>query len=183
MINVVTKLGDIATEFKIPLLAAGHYGWYFHNTNKASAVQPNVDSITSWVGYDHSVVYRRVVRFEITISDPSNPMHSLWLSSDSSLQILNIYDDMVINFTSYDDKNNINGTAQLIFRVATHAGNSANIIFYSGGIYDTVNRIEITSFSTIGGVLVPGVKPCTGFPGAEYWGAGIIVVPPPRSGL
>lgn len=133
MIKVVTKLGDIATEFKIPLLAAGNYGWYFHNTNKASAVQPNVDSITSWVGYDHSAISRRVVRFEITISDPSNPMHSLWLSTNSSLQMLNIYDDMVINFTSYDDKNIINGTTKLIFRVATHDGRSANILFYAGG--------------------------------------------------
>lgn len=183
MINVVTKLGDIATEFKIPLLAAGNYGWYFHNTNKASAVQPNVDSITSWVGYDHSVISRRVVRFEISIRDPYNPWESLWLSA-GPLGNLTIYDDMVMKFNAYDNQNIISGTAQLIFRVATHDGNSVNIKFYDGGHTADITRVAIISFSTISGVLYPGTRPCTGFPGAEYWGTEILVPPiPPRSGL
>lgn len=176
MINVVTKLGDIATEFKVPLLAAGNYGWYFNNTNKASAAQPNVDSITSWVGYDHSVVYRMVVRFEISIRDPYNPWESLWLSANSSGN-LTIYDDMVIRFNAYDKQNIINGTAQLIFRAATHDGNSANIKFYDGGHTQDITRVAIVSFSTIGNVIVPGTRPCTGFPGAEYWGDSLTIPP------
>lgn len=101
MINVITKLGDIATEFKVPLLAAGNYGWYFNNTNKASAAQPNVDSITSWVGYDHSASSRAVVRFQLTARSTTRPMDNIWLSSGSSLDNLNISDDIQIRVTAY----------------------------------------------------------------------------------